>query len=159
MKPARVDHWKELALSFLPEIYTLRRAINSISQRYFEGQQTLIRTVAEGFDQLLTLLEKLVGIYNEALAEDIERLERMISETGDRQDESPPTINLAGLLENAQGSAKEQVSYMVDMAKAEALDLLGEPRQAFELVDRYVRPTLLATIPVPNEKITAFSYI
>ena len=33
---------------------------------------------------------------------------------------------------------KEQVAYMVDMAKAEALDLLGEPRQAFELGDRYV---------------------
>jgi len=27
---------------------------------------------------------------------------------------------------------------MVDMAKADALDVLGESRQAFELVDRHV---------------------
>ena len=31
-----------------------------------------------------------------------------------------------------------QVAYIVDMAKADALDLLGETRQAFELVDRHV---------------------
>ena len=29
----RVEHWKESALGFLPEIYTLRRSINSIRQR------------------------------------------------------------------------------------------------------------------------------
>ena len=34
--------------------------------------------------------------------------------------------------------AKGRVAYMVDMAKADALDLLGETRQAFELVDRHV---------------------
>ena len=35
-------------------------------------------------------------------------------------------------------SAREQVAFLVDMAKADALDLLGETRQAFELVDRHV---------------------
>ncbi|MCZ6675493.1 MAG: hypothetical protein O7C75_21405 [Verrucomicrobia bacterium] len=34
--------------------------------------------------------------------------------------------------------AKEQVAYLVDMAKADALDLPGESRQALELVDRHV---------------------
>lgn len=37
-----------------------------------------------------------------------------------------------------EGAAMEQVAYMVDMAKSDALDLLGETRQAFELVDRHV---------------------
>ena len=41
-------------------------------------------------------------------------------------------------IESVQGFAKEQVAYMVDMAKADALELLGETRQAFELVDRHV---------------------
>ncbi len=35
-------------------------------------------------------------------------------------------------------AAMEQAAYMVDMAKSDALDLLGETRQAFELVDRHV---------------------
>lgn len=43
----RVEHWKESALGFLPEIYILRGAIKSISQRYFEGQQTLFPEVAD----------------------------------------------------------------------------------------------------------------
>ncbi len=69
------------------------------------------------------------------MAENIERLERLTIEAGD---ESPLTIDVTGLIESVQGVAKEQVTYMVDMAKADALDLLGETRQAFELVDRHV---------------------
>ena len=113
----RFEHWKESALGFLPEIYTVRRAINSISQRYFDGQEGLFPDVAEGFDQLFASVEKLVGIYNEALAGEIERLEMLLIETGAGQDKSPLTIDLAGLIENVQGAAREQVAYMVDMAK------------------------------------------
>ena len=134
----RVEYWKISALGFLPEIYILSRAINSISQRYFEGQDPLFSEVSDGFDQLLALVEKLVNIYNEALAGDIERSERLLIEPGEGQNQSPLTIDLAGLVETVQGSAKEQVAYLVDMAKADALDLLGETRQAFELVDRHV---------------------
>jgi len=134
----RVERWRGLAIGFLPEIYTLRRAIDSINQRYTEGQQLLFPAVAEGFDQLLELMAKTVGIYNDALAEDIERLETLLNETGDGQDEPPLTIDLAGLTENAQLAAGAQIAYMVDMAKSDALDLLGETRQALELVDRHV---------------------
>ena len=134
----RVEHWKISALGFLPEIYILSRAINSISQRYFEGQDPLFSEVSDGFGQLLALVEKLVNIYNEALAGDIERSERLLMEPGEGQNQSPLTIDLAGLVETVQGSAREQVAYLVDMAKADALDLLGETRQAFELVDRHV---------------------
>ena len=134
----RVEYWKISALGFLPEIYILSRAINSISQRYFEGQDPLFSEVSDGFDQLLALVEKLVNIYNEALAGDIERSERLLIEPGEGQNQSPLTIDLAGLVETVQGSAREQVAYLVDMAKADALDLLGETRQAFELVERHV---------------------
>ena len=134
----RVEHWKISALGFLPEIYILSRAINSISQRYFEGQDPLFSEVSDGFGQLLALVEKLVNIYNGALAGDIERSERLLMEPGEGQNQSPLTIDLAGLVETVQGSAREQVAYLVDMAKADALDLLGETRQAFELVERHV---------------------
>ena len=134
----RVEHWKISALGFLPETYILSRAINSISQRYFEGQDPLFSEVSDGFGQLLALVEKLVNIYNEALAGDIERSERLLMEPGEGQNQSPLTIDLAGLVETVQGSAREQVAYLVDMAKADALDLLGETRQAFELVERHV---------------------
>ena len=47
-------------------------------------------------------------------------------------------IDLAASIENVPGAACEQFANHVDMAKAHALDLLGEPRQALELVDRHV---------------------
>ena len=59
-------------------------------------QEGLFPDVAKGFDQLMISAEKLVGIYNGALAEDIERLGRLLVESGDRQDESPLTIDLLG---------------------------------------------------------------
>ena len=62
----------------------------------------------------------------------------MLFETKDGHDKSPLTIDLAGSFESVQGAAREQVAYMMDMAKAEALELLGESRQAFDLVDRHV---------------------
>jgi hypothetical protein len=134
----RIELWKELALRVLPEIYTLREANESINDRYFEGQGILFPSVAEGFHQLLALEGKTVDIYNKDLAGSIERVERLLNETGDGQDVPPLTIDLSELVENVQSAAKEQVAYMVDMAKADALDLLGENRQALELVERRI---------------------
>jgi len=134
----RAEEWRELALRVLLEIYTLREANESIDQRYFEAQGILFPSFARGFHQLLSLMEKTVGIYNEDLAGSIERLEKLLNETGNGKDAPPLTINLAGLIEDTQVAAKEQVAYMVDMAKADALDVLGETRQALELMDRHV---------------------
>ena len=77
-------------------------------------------------------------MFNESLAGDIGCLERLLVETGDGQDESQLTIDLAGLNDNVQVAAEGQVAYLVDMAKADALDLLGETGQALDLVDRHI---------------------
>ena len=69
---------------------------------------------------------------------DFEPLERGLIETEDGQDESPLTIDLAGLIENVPGPAREKVAYMADLAKTGALDLLGEFHQAFESADWHV---------------------
>lgn len=134
----RVEHWKESVVGFLPEILILHGAFSSINKRYFEGQEPLFPEVAEGFDQLLASSEIIIAIYNEALAGDIEGLECLSAETGNGQDGTRLTIDLEGLTNSGQDIVRDQVSYMVDMAKADALDVLGENRQAFELVDRHV---------------------
>ena len=134
----RAENWRELGLGFLTEIYTLRGSIELINDRYFDGQQALFPAVAENFADLLALAENTVDIFNESLAGDIECLERLLIETGDGQDESSLTIDLAGLVENVQGATKGQAAYLVDMAKGDALDLLGETRRAWELVDCHV---------------------
>ena len=115
-----------------------RVAIDSINQRYFDGQQVLFPACIEGFNQLLELVEKTVDIYNDSVAEDIERLEKLLNETEDGESKSQLTIDRTGLVEAVREAVVNQVAYMVDMAKAEALDLLGESRQAVELVDQHV---------------------
>ena len=40
----------------------------------------------------------------------------------------------------AGNSAKHQTTYLVDMARIEGLDAMGENRKAVELIDRPVRP-------------------
>ena len=127
----RVEHWKGLVLVFLTEIYTLREATDSIRRSYFEGQQIMFPAVAEGFDQLLALVEKTVAIYNENVANVIERMERLSDDPGDGRQVSPRIVDLAVLAGDAQESAKEQLAYLVDMAKADALEILGEHRQSF----------------------------
>ena len=134
----RIEHWKEISIGFLKECYALRGAIEAIDRRYVEGHQTLFPAVSEGFDQLLALLEEVVGVYNGTFVGDIEGVEKLSIETRDGSVESPLTIDLAVLADKVQGSSKEQVAYFVDMAKADALGLLGENRQALELVDRHV---------------------
>ena len=83
-------------------------------------------------------MEKLVGNYNDDLADSIEGVGELLEETKNGHQPSRPTINLAGLIESVQRTTREQIAYMVDMAKADALDVLGESRQALELVGRHV---------------------
>ncbi len=48
------------------------------------------------------------------------------------------TYNRPGMMtENVQPIAKGQVAYLVDLAEADASDLLGDTRRACGLVDRH----------------------
>ena len=71
-------------------------------------------------------MEKLVCNYNKELAGTIEKSGRALGETGGRKVESSLTIDSAGLIDNVRRADREQVSYMFYMAKADALNLLGE---------------------------------
>ncbi len=79
-----VWHWKELGHEFLIEIYTLRRVINSVNGLYYEGHQALFPQVAQGFEELVGYIEKLVDLYNRDLAEGLDRLMALLLQ-GDSQ--------------------------------------------------------------------------
>ena len=51
---------------------------------------------------------------------------------------SEDTIDLEVFRQGAGKAVVQQISYLVDMAKAEALDDMGENREALELVARYL---------------------
>ena len=73
-------------------------------------------------------MEKAVDVYEKELAGSIGRVGKLLDKSGRGEQATPLTIDLAGLIESFQGVAKGQVSYLADMAKADALGLLGEAR-------------------------------
>ena len=77
----------------------------------------LVRSLAE----LIKYTEELVATFNDEVA-------------GKPED----TINLEAFRQGAGKAVMQQIAYLVDMAKAEALDAMGEDREALELVERYL---------------------
>ena len=121
-------------------LYMLRRSHTSIDQRYFDGQQALFDDEREGLDQLVTLIEKLIDLYNDDVAARVESQERLLRETGTEVRAVRGVIRLTDVAGKIDGPANDRVAYMVDMAKAEALTLMGEAKKAVTYADRQFRP-------------------
>ncbi len=129
----RVRHWKELAREFLIELYTLRRVINSVNQLYYEGQQALFPQVAQGFEELVGYIERLVDLYHRDLAEGLDRLMALLPEEDSQKSVEPFSIDVSTLDGLTEKPAKQDAAYLVDMARVEALDTMGEKEKAVEL--------------------------
>ncbi|MFQ6026826.1 MAG: hypothetical protein ACE5Q6_04840 [Dehalococcoidia bacterium] len=134
----RVRHWKEMARDFLVELYTLRQVVDSIDRRYYEGQQVLFPKVAEGLEELVDHTERLVGLYNRNLAEGLDHLATMLPECEPVKSNEQFSLDLEALEKLAGRPVPHQAAYLVDLAKVEALDTMGENRKAVELLDRHV---------------------
>ena len=87
---------------------------------------------------MMALVEELVDIYNSDFAVGLERLGKLMNNTGPEEQEVRLAGDVADLIGKTDTPANEQVAYLMEMAKAHALELLGETQKAVELVDRYV---------------------
>ena len=119
-------------------MYILRVTFASINQRYFEGQQVLFPKTAEGFDELVAYIEKLVDLYNGTLAEGLDHFAALVPEGDSQKSDESFCLNPSTLDKLTEKPAQHQVAYLVDIAKVEALDTMGENRKAVELLDRHV---------------------
>jgi len=133
----RVGDWKDQAENFLTELYTMRRATEIVEQLYFDGQPSLFVEAAEGLDQLVALVQELIDGYNEDLASRLEDQQKLLSNVGSPVQELPLIIDLTRVTGKIDGLANDWVAYFVDMAKAEALGLIGETERAAVFADRH----------------------
>ena len=113
--------WKEIAGILLIKLYAFRQAAGTISQRYFDGEEVLFPDLVRSLAELIKYVEELVATFNDEVA-------------GKPEDK----IDLEALRQGAGKAVVQQIAYLVDMAKAEALDAMGEDREALELVERYL---------------------
>ena len=115
------DFWKQMAGASLTNLYAFRQAVITIRQRYFDGVELLFPDSDRSLADLTKHTEELVTLFND----------QVIKKSEDK-------INIEALHQGAGKIVAERVSYLVDMAKAEALDAVGENRAATELVARYL---------------------
>jgi len=113
--------WKDIAGGLLTKLYAFRQAAATISQHYFDGKEVLFPDLVRSLAELIKYTEELVAMFNDEVAEKPE-----------------DTMDLEAFRQSAGKAVAQQVSYLVDMAKAEALDAMGEDREALELVEQYL---------------------
>ena len=85
-------------------------------------------------------IERLVDLYNQDLAEGLDHLIALLPEGDSQKSVEPFSLDLSPLDKLAEKPAAHEVAYLVDMARVEALDTMGENQKAVELLDRHISP-------------------
>jgi hypothetical protein len=133
----RINDWKEMARDFLCELCSLRHTADAMSHRYFDGHQVPFPVVAEEFARLIGCLKVLVEEYNEGFANELGQETHPASE-GLEPAKPPNFVDIAALEEAVAPAARQHMAFLVDMARAETLDAMGENRAAVDIMERYI---------------------
>jgi hypothetical protein len=115
------DFWKQMAGASLTNLYVFQQAVITIRQRYFDGVELLFPDSDRSLSDLTKHTEELMASFND----------QVIKKSEDK-------INIEALRQSAGKIVSERVSYLVDMAKAEALDAMGDNRAAVVLMERHL---------------------
>ena len=113
--------WKDIAGLLLTKLYAFRQAAATIGQRYFDGEEVLFPDLVRSLSELIKYTEELVATFNDEVAEKPEY-----------------TMDIEAIRQGAGQAITQLISYLVDMAKAEALDQMGEHQVAIELAERHL---------------------
>ena len=116
-----IAFWKEMAGTLLLNLYGFRQATTTIRQRYFDCEEIMFSDSVKTKADLTKYTEDLIIEFNSRIAKQPE-----------------DKLDLEVLRTSADTTVTARVSYLVDMAKAEALDTLGENRAAVELIERHL---------------------
>jgi hypothetical protein len=133
----RIKDWKEMASVFLCDLYSLQQAADGISQRYFDGRQLLFPAHTRSLARLVEVVEELVAVFNKDFAkESVLETEPLPESLGEAN--RPRHIDIFALKEAVAPTARQHTAFLVDMARAETLDAVGENKAAVAIVDRHV---------------------
>lgn len=146
----RVMQWKAMAESFLGELYSARHAIGVIGERYFDDCEVLFPDASEQLSNTIGTMEGMVEMFNDGPAWELEHHEGIVTVEGSQADDGEAEelewpgyqVRLEELKAISKEATTSLTAYLLDMAKAEALDFVGDNQAAVELVARYIGHTL-----------------
>ncbi len=131
-----VDGWKAELEEALAEMAALRLALDAISKRYFEGREVLFADMEDAIARIGDGLAALAEVYNGWPGEERRSLHSTLN--AEAADADTFLIDASSMDEEARQGAAALVSYLVDMAKAEAVDMMGDRRGAVALARRHL---------------------
>jgi len=133
--PERDEPLDRQLTSALGELYAWDDAVAALTERYFQGVNPLMPEVEESLDWIAEQAEQLAERFNEHL--EFESKARKASRK--RKPALPKPIDLGALREGAQLTAQAHANLLVDMARAEACEMMGERQRALTFAGRHVR--------------------
>ena len=116
-----IEFWKQMAGILLSNLHGFKQAVSTIRQRYFDGEEIMFSDSIQSLTDLEKHIQELVTTFNDLIAKEPE-----------------DKINVEVLRSVTDKTVTGRVSYLVDMAKAEALDAMGENSAAVELIERHL---------------------
>jgi len=110
-----------MAGTLLSNLFAFCQAVKTIMQTYFDGEEIMFSDLVKSLDDLTKHTKELVTAFNDSVT-----------------NEPDDKIDLEVVQQGAAKVAAQRILYLVDMAKADALDAAGEHRAARELAERFL---------------------
>lgn len=118
----------------------LREALDRVAERYFEGNRLLFDDERNALEAQADIWRLLLRQLSDVIVVEFERVAE--------EETSLPRLDLATVEEAGRTVAQDRAGYLVDLAKADALRILGEPNAAAEVVERHV----LRNVETPDDR-------
>lgn len=138
------ETWRNAALEYLSDLYTLEGCALAVSERYMAGQEVLFPEPRAILTRLVQDAEALVGVFNEAAAAPLDvaaRRGRDRYEAGLASADAPREWALGPLVVRTCCAPRVQVAlrFLIDHATARTLKDAGEDEAAHRLMERHLR--------------------
>jgi hypothetical protein len=108
--------------------------VETISERRHQGHDVLLPGARRELDDLKAQAEQLLARFNDHL----DYLVWQRKESGQRGPRLPKPIEWADLCDEKADAAASQVSVLVDVARAEACEMMGEDQRALAFAERHL---------------------
>jgi len=132
--PEWEDQLNDDIASCLVELHAWEGAIGAASERYFAGISPLLPEAEAHLAALQERAELLTDRFNDS----VELEEAARRRTKKRRPKLLAPIDTAKVRRNAQPSVDALLHSLVDMAQAEACDMMGEKKQALAFAERHL---------------------
>jgi len=119
--------WREYTRLVMGEVDAVHGAVDAIARRYFDSRVILSPDLAKERRDTLEAWDKVIEMYN-----------GMVEERVDQKKVKELLLDREKEWISNEPAVQTKAAFLVDLAKAEALGLLGEHERAGTLMDKYV---------------------